>query len=105
MEVSRTQKILSATHNEKMHNNHTEKVENSLTEISHKILCDIYIYIYIHMTDFTIQLLYLQSLLLPMHAVCYTCNELLPMHLNPVQLRQEITHIMIACPHNALYLD
>ena len=65
MEVSRTQKILSATHNEKLHNSHTEKVENLLTEISHKILCDI------HMTDFTVQLLYLQSLLLPMHAVLY----------------------------------
>ena len=101
MEVSRTQKILSATHNEKMHNSHTEKVENLLTEISHKILCDTGT----HMTDFTIQLLYLQSLLLPMHAVCYTCNELLPMHLNPVQLRQETIHIMIACPHNTLYLD
>ena len=41
MEVLRIQKILSATHNEKMHNSHTEKVGNLLTEISHKILCDI----------------------------------------------------------------
>ena len=47
LDFIRVQKISSATNNEEMHNSHTEKVENCLTEISHKLLCDI------HMTVLT----------------------------------------------------
>ena len=42
-----TQKFSSATRNEKCVS-HTEKVENILTKISHKIFCDT------HMTVFTV---------------------------------------------------
>ena len=46
MEALRTQDFSSATHNEKCVTGHTEKVENILTKISHKILCDIYITVF-----------------------------------------------------------